>query len=410
MKKILPLLCLFIAVACKKESSTNNTNPPPVTVDSAQVTVSNGYGSGKYKVGDTVHIFSIAYSDNQIFDTWSSTDASLLNGKDEWHTWFIMPARNLSFSGSLKNITPVTLTLEQIRGRDRLKPVYYYFPAGHKGFVFLLHGSGGNALNVATSYEFKQFYKELVNDNFGIIITESEESTTGIDANGDGKIRWATTPFDSVTNVDYANIKILTDTFYNRGVTNRSKPRYSAGMSNGGNYSSYLSSLFKYKAGISYCAPSGTPIALSSTTPLQFCMARYDNNENVGPAGNANALDNSQTLTSRGICSKYLINEHCPLYPERFARKGDITIAKSTALFTELKNKGYLDSKNYFIGFSDALTVAYQANPGSFPELNSLTVLQKLSYVEQIDLSVADHQMYSDYNKASLKFLNTQCL
>lgn len=408
MKYTLPLLCLIIIVSCKKENSPDPT-PPPTPSDSATVTVTNGYGSGKYKTGDTVHIFSTAWTDNQLFDTWSGSETSLLNGKDEWHTWFIMPARNISFSGSIKNITPFTMTLEQIRGRDRLKPVYYYFPSGHKGFVFLLHGSGGNAQNVATSYEFKQLYKDLVNDGFGIIITESEESTTGIDANGDGKIRWATTPFDSLTNVDYTNIKIITDTFYNRGVTNRSKLRYSIGMSNGGNFSSYLSSLFKYKAGISYCAPSGAPIAASSITPLQFCMARFDNNENVGPTGNANALTNSQTMVSRGICSKYYINEHSPLYPERFARKGDITLTKSAAVFNELKAKGYLNSRNYFIGFSDALTTAYQANPTSFPELNSLTILQKLSVIEQIDLAVSDHQMYSDYNRASLRFLNVQC-
>jgi hypothetical protein len=139
-------------------------------------------------------------------------------------------------------------------------------------------------------------------------------------------------------------------------------------------------------------------------------MARFDNNENVGPTGNANALTNSQTLTNRGICSKYYMQEHSPLYPERFARKGDITLAKSAALFNELKTKGFLNIKNYFIGFSDALTTAYQANPTSFSELNSLTVLQKLTVIEQIDLAVSDHQMYSDYNRATLKFLNTQCL
>ena len=407
MRKLLPLLCLSFFVACKKESST--TTPPPTSVDSAVVTVNNGYGAGKYKVGDTVHIFSTAYTSSQLFDTWSSSDASLLNGKDEWHTWFIMPAKNVSYTGSIKNITPVTLTFEQIMGRDRLKPVYYYFPAGHKGFVLLLHGSGGTAQHFVNSYEYQQLIKDLVTDNFGVIVTEAEEATTGIDANADGKLRWGTTPYDSVTNIDYANIKIITDVFYTRGVTNRSKLRYSVGMSNGGNFSSYLSSLFSYKAGVSYCAPSGAPIALSSVTPLQFCMSRFDNNENVGPTGNANALTNSQTLTGRGICSKYYMQEHSPLYPERFARKGDITIAKSTSVFNELKSKGYLNSKNYFIGFSDALTTAYQANPTSFPELNSLTILQKLTVVEQIDLAVADHQMYSDYNRATLKFLNTQC-
>ncbi len=408
MRNLLPLICLTFFFACKKDGSTIPPNTTPV--DSAVVTVNNGYGSGKYKIGDTVHLFSTAYSTSQLFDTWSSTDASLLNGKDEWHTWFIMPAKNVNFSGSIKNINPVNLTLEQIMGRDRLKPVYYFFPPGHKGFVLLLHGSGGTAQHFVNSYEYQQLIKDLVTDNFGVIVTEAEESTTGIDVNGDGKIRWATTPYDSVTNVDYANIKIITDVFYTRGVTNRSKLRYSVGMSNGGNFSSYLSSLFSYKAGVSYCAPSGAPIAALSVTPLQFCMARFDNNENVGPTGNANALTNSQTLTNRGICSKYYIQEHSPLYPERFARKGDITTAKSISLFNELKSKSYLTSKNYFIGFSDALITAYQANPTSFPELNSLTISQKLTLIEQIDLAVGDHQMYSDYNRATLKFLNTQCL
>jgi hypothetical protein len=407
MKKLLPALVVISFLSCNK-SSTAPLVPILPLVDSFTVSVYNGYGTGKYKIGDTVDIFSVAYGDNQIFDKWNG-DISILNAFEEWHTWFIMPNRNVSFTGSVKTITPVALNFEQIRGRDRMKPVYSYFPAGHKGFVYLLHGTGGTAQNTATSFEFKQLIKDLVTDNFGIIITECEEATTGVDANGDGKLRWLVAPADSVTNIDYANIKIITDTFYNRGVTNRSKLRYCAGMSNGGNYSAYLSAYYKHKAGVSYCAQAGA-IALTTTTPLQFCMARYDNNQNVGPAGNAAALSNSQAISNRGICSKYFIKEHAPLYAERFARRGDISIAKSVAVFNELKSKGYLNNRNYFIDFSDVLVNAYTANPASFPELNSLTVLQKLFVVEQIDLSVSDHQMYSDYNRATLKFFNTQCL
>lgn len=406
MRQLLIAIAVIGFISCKKTSSDTL---PPTTVDSFTVSVNNGYGAGKYKTGDTVNIFSAAYTDNQLFDKWSG-DISLLNAFQEWHSWFIMPARNVSFTGSIKNISPVTLQYEQIRGRDRLKPVYSYFPAGHKGFVFLLHGSGGTALNVATSYEFRQLIKDLVNDNFGVIITEAEEATTGVDANGDGKLRWLTYPVDTLNNVDYVNIRNITDTFYNRGVTNRSKLRYSVGMSNGGVYSATLSYAYKYKAGISYCAPGGTALALLSTTPFQFCMARFDNNENVGAQGNADALSNSNTLNSRSICSKYFIKEHAPLYPERFARRGDITIAKSASIFNELKIKGYLTGANYFIGYSDALANAYQANPAAFPELSSITPLQRLFVIEQIDLSVSDHQMYSDYNRATLKFLNTQCL
>jgi len=138
-------------------------------------------------------------------------------------------------------------------------------------------------------------------------------------------------------------------------------------------------------------------------------MARFDNNENVGPQGNADALGNAQTLATRGICSKYLIKERSPLYPERFARRGDITIAKSTAVFNEIKNRGYLDNKNYFIGYSDAFVAAFKASPSSFPQLAGLTIPQMLFVTEQIDLAVSDHQMYSDFNRATLKFLDTQC-
>ncbi|MFT3932893.1 MAG: hypothetical protein QM726_04690 [Chitinophagaceae bacterium] len=409
MKNTWLFCCALLLAACSKNDSSSTPTTPPVTTDSVTVTVNNGYGSGKYKIGDTVHIFSVAYTDNQVFDTWSSPDQSLLNASSEWHTWFIAPSKNTVFTGAVKSIASFTLQYEQIRGRDRLKPVYYYFPANHKGFVYLLHGTGGNALSVVNSFEFKQLYKDLINDNFGVIITESEESTTGVDANGDGSIRWAYTPLDTTTNVDYANIRIITDTFYNRGLTNRSKFRYSIGMSNGGAFSASLSYVYKYKAAVSYCAPEGSAIAQASTTPLQFCMAKFDSNPSVGPQGNADALSNSQTLNSRSICSKYFIKERSPLYPERFARSGAITIAQSTAVFNELKSKGWIDNKNYCTANSDAFNSAYLAASANYPQYNALNILQKSFVKEQIDLAFSDHQMYSDFNRATLKYLNTQC-
>jgi hypothetical protein len=349
----------FILGSCKKNNITNLT---PVIVDSFTVMVNNGYGSGKYKIGDTVHIFTNHYATNQLFDKWIG-DASLLNAPDEWHTWLVMPNKNVTVTGGLKLIANFTLQLEQIKGRVRLKPVYYYFPTGHKGFVYLLHGTGGKAVFTVNDFEFTQLIKDLVTDNFGVI----------------------------------------------RGITNRSKLRYSLGMSNGGYFTSFLSNIFKYKAGVSYCAQTSGVLVQSSTTPLQFCMARYDNNDNVGAAGNAAALTNYTNLLTRSICSNYVIKEHCPIYAERFARRGDISISQSIAVVNELKAKGYINNKNYYVGFSDVLSATYTANPTSFPIFNSLNGFQKAFIMAQINLSVSDHQMYSDYNRATLKFLNTQC-
>ncbi len=399
------ILCTGIAFSsCGKNSGPSLPGNP--ATDSFKVAVTHGYGSGTYKAGDTVHIFSEAYNSNtQVFGSWSGGDASLLQAPAEWHTWFVMPAKNVSFTGTVNSMQPFTLTHEQIQGRDHLKSVYYYFPADHTGIVYLLHGTGGSAANLVASYEWQLMINDLVNNKYAVIITESEETTI----NGSDTARWSNTPWDTITNVDFANIRIITNTFYNRGVTDISKSRYSIGMSNGGNFSTALSTIYKFKSGVSYCAPSGNAIAQSTTTPLQFCMAQFDNNPNVGPAGNANALNNANTIAGRGICSNYLIKIHSPLYPERFARHGDISVEQSAAIFNELKANGLLDAKNYFKGYTDDFLSAYQSNPSAFPQISSLSPNQKITVNEQITLSVSDHHMYSDYNKATLAFLEEPC-
>lgn len=401
-------MLIFTMSACKKETNHTPTTPTGTT-DSFLVTVVNGYGSGMYKAGDTVHIFSKELAENQLFDGWSSTDISLLNGSNEWHTWFIMPAKEMNFTCNLQTIQAFTLQYEQIQGSNMMKPVYSFFPAHHKGIVYLLHGTGGSASALLADYDWQLLIKKLVNDKFAVIITEAEEATANTDMNGDGKIRWNSLPYDTLSNVDFANIRIITDTFCKRGITNAGIPKYSIGMSNGGNFSTVLSTIYSYKSGVSFCAPSGNPIAQNTTTPILFCMARFDNNPNVGPAGNANALNDANTISGRGICSNYLIKERSPLYPERFARKGDISLTQSAAIFNELKANNLLDTGNYFRGYADALVTAVSANPSAFPRISSLSTAQFFSVRGEISLAVSDHKMYSDYNSAVLKFLNTQC-
>ncbi|MBS1776629.1 MAG: hypothetical protein JSS64_10165 [Bacteroidetes bacterium] len=384
---------------------------PPANTDSFAVAVNNGYGSGKYKVGDTVHVFCNNYSSNQLFDVWSG-DISLLTAPQEWHTWFIMPQKNVSLTAGFKTSSSFTLQYEQIMGRDRLKPVYYYFPAGHKGFVYLLHGTGGSAANLVSDYEWQILIRDLVSNNFGVIVTEAEESTVGHDINGDGAIRWFLTPVtDTVNNVDFANIRIITDTFYNRNVTNRSTLRYSIGMSDGGFFSSSLSYVYHYTTSINYCSQGAASIMQKTTVPTQFCMASNDTQPGVGQQGNADALTYSNAFLQRGICSKYFIQQRSPVYQERFSRRGDISVSQSVSVYNELKANGYIDGKNYFIGLiSDALQSDYQTHASKFPVINSLSLSQQSFVLEQLNIAAAAHHMYCDFNRATLKFLNTQCL
>ncbi len=89
--------------------------------------------------------------------------------------------------------------------------------------------------------------------------------------------------------------------------TNPSLPLFSIGMSNGGAFSNSLSYLYKFKTAVAYCAQGYQVIFNTSTIPasLVVYMAKYDDNSEVGAAGDATALTYSQQLTGRGVCSNY---------------------------------------------------------------------------------------------------------
>jgi hypothetical protein len=180
-------------------------------------------------------------------------------------------------------------------------------------------------------------------------------------------------------------------------------------MSDGGFFSAALSYLYHFRAGVQYCAQGSHGLMQTTTIPTQFCMMANDDNPSVGAAGNAEALSNFNLLNKKGVCSKYFINRRNPLYPERFARSGAITATQSVSIFNELKSKGYIDDKNYYIGNSDTFLNAFKTNPVSFPVIKSLALDQQVFVLEQINTSVADHHIYSDYDKATVRFLNNQC-
>ncbi|SEW46109.1 hypothetical protein SAMN05428988_6252 [Chitinophaga sp. YR573] len=401
------LLCLTLFSACQKSSTPAPDNNNTIT-DSATVTVVNGYGSGKYKIGDTVNIWSTAIPDNAVFDSWTGF-TNLLQNSGEWHNSFVMPAQNVTVTATTKTSVAYTLQYEKIKGVNILKNVYYYFPSSPKGIAFLLHGTGGSAQNIANNYDWILMIRDLVNAGFAVVVTEAEEVSLGTDTNGDGNLRWQTLPLDSTTSIDYANIKAIRDTFYARGYANPTIPLYSIGMSNGGAFSCSLSYLYKFKSGIAYCAQGFQVVFNTSVIPFQFCMAKYDDNDQVGTQGDADALTYSQLLTGRGVCSKYFLQDKSPAYPERFARRSDISITTSTAFFNELKTNHWMDAKNYMTITADSLAPILLANPTTYPTYKSLNVSQRLFVTDQIDEMYAAHHFFSDLNKTTIKFLTSQC-
>ena len=397
-------LCVLLSAVSCTPTSVNPTGETSNTVFSVSVT--NGYGSGKYKVGDTVHIWSRECTDNETFTGWLG-DTSSFAGNIEWHTWFLMPAKNIKVTASFQPVN-YKMVHERIRGKDMVKNVYYNLSPANKGIVYLFHGAGGSASYWVENYEPVALLKDLLVNGFGVIITEAEEVSL---KTGGGSPRWNTTILDSSTNTDFANLITLTDTFIKRGLINTIVPKYSIGQSNGGSASIAVSSYFKFKAGIAYCAAGGAATSAISATasPVMFCLQQLDNNSLMGVTGNANAIKNSNTLKSKGICSAYFQNIPSPLYAERFARNVGISIALSTAIFKEIKANGLLDSANHFMGYYDNLWNAVKAHSQSFPSISGLSSSQKAIVNEQLNCLTTAHQFYSDHNLSTIKFLNNPC-
>lgn len=379
-------------------------------VSSAQftLTVNNGYGGGTYNAGDTVNIYSKEFPLTDVFDKWTG-DVQFLEHADEWHTTVIMPSQNVSVTGHTRVIGSFTIHHESIRGRDTLKEVYSYFPQNFKGVIFCFHGTGGQASNWTTLFDYVQFLHDAVADTFAFIITESEETTKHADLNGNGKTnQWNYAPYDS-TNVDFANIQALIDTFKQRGVTNASTNYFSVGMSNGGAFSAMCATYFNWTAAVSYCAQAGNLLASITTVPIQWCMAKYDNHPNVGPAGNAEALANHNTLVSRGICSRYFLHDHSPVYAQRFMRSATITQTKSNNLMLELQNNNLLSADKYLLYATDTIGARILATPASYPQYLTLAANDKLFMATQVDVMYSAHQFFCDYDKRTLEFFNYQC-
>ncbi len=395
-----------VMFSCKTKSE--DIIPAPVA-DSFRVSVSNGYGAANFKAGDTVHIWSRATATNETFDYWSG-DSSILNGKNEWHSWFIMPSKNINLTANFK-IFIATVQYEKIKGKTNLKNVYYVFPQNHKGIVYLFHGSNGSANYWTKNCENNALIKDLAAAGFAVIVTEAEEVTLNFDTNGDGSLRWNSSTLDSVSNIDFANLKAITDTFYTRGYTNRSASRYCIGQSNGGSCSIAFGSYFKLKASVAYCASGGatTGVLTTTTTPLLFSLARWDNNSVMGQSGNTNAVANAQSLYNRGVCSYSNLNLSSPVYSMRFARNSLISTTLSTQIFNELKNNNLLSPTNYLKGYASTVWTAVSASSQKFPVLSSLTTDQVAVVDEQLSCTSSDHQFFSDYNKAAIKFLSNPC-
>ncbi len=319
-----------------------------------------------------------------------------------------MPALAITVTADIADMPPYAINQELIMGAANLKTVYSFFPTDLVGVVYFFHGTGGSAAGWIDNVENRSLVNAAIADSFGVVITEAEEITLDDDTNGDGKLRWDIFPLDTISGVDYLNIKALTDTFIARGSISSGTPITTVGMSNGGAFSSAISAAYDFRAGVSYCAPSQAVLFQLRQNPFAFRMASYDDNAEVGQEGNYEAFQHDSILADREICHDYLLHDRQPIYPQRFARVAGISVATSETIFGELVANGRIGTDGYALP-SLAVATDFQSNPLNYPLINSLTLGQKFGLVNQLGVANAEHKFYSDYNQETLSFLKDLC-
>ena len=121
---------------------------------------------------------------------------------------------------------------------------------------------------------------------------------------------------------------------------------------------------------------------------------------------NADAAANSAAITARGVPSVFAEHPASPIYDERFVR-GGLTLADSQALAAELRASGFVGPDGLFTTPSADIAAALSANPALLPTLVGLPPASKLQVNDQVKAMQAEHQMFSDWARRAVSFLES---
>ena len=365
------------------------------------LTVNNGYGSGVYEEGDTIHVWSNLNPLNNSFGGWEGNIEYLFHPK-EWHTKLMMPNMDITITAQNIFMPEINFENELIMGAQNFKDVYYIFPENPNATIFMFHGGSGNAFDFANRVEGLQFYNDMLYEGYSIIITESEDRTLN-DQNQDGATQWQLLPFD-LPNIDIENIQALIDTFILRGNIVQNNPIFAVGVSNGGNFASVVSYALDFDVSVMFSSQGNPPELYEVTNiPTIFCPAKYD------PAlggGNVGALMNYEVLLNRNIPVEYFELEKSPLYSQRFTRIEQIDDEMSNQLILEFHYNNLIDENNFFTILDDVFVQYYQENPLDYPNFHSLPIYIKKHVTDQLKVVTADHSFFSDFNHKIIDIFN----
>lgn len=395
-----------------------------LTAQNFNLIINNGYGSGNYVEGDSIHVWSARANSAEVFTHWSGDGAKYLIRPTEWHTQMIVPpGTGQSDYTLIANYDLIGVfqtgeyTLQQWGENNEDgnffptdKTINYAFAQNPKAIVFLIHGTGGNSNSWFTRYERQSLLKDLLYNGYAVFALNSNETTLG-DQNNDQKIRWQNSMMkqDTTSNVDFKNVLATRDFIFNSPQLDFEElPVFLIGGSNGANFADYCTAALDFKASAHMTGNGLRTLfrAEQDSIPLKPIIWIQAINDNNASADSTVARDNYRALMDRGLATEWYWQERSPAYPQRFRRSlNGINLPLSNALFDSLSSQGYLDSDNYL----NILDINGDFPFDDFYSNFNLTNDQKGDFRDQLNAINADHGASGDYNKAIIDFFD-QCL
>ena len=401
MMKRLSCICMLLMIF-----------PFYIISQSHTLTVENGYGTGVYEAGDTVHIFAKEFGAHQYFDKWSG-DHQWITERLNWHSTIVMPDHDVVVTAQIDS-SNIVFTIDSIMGQERIKPLYYAIPPGYHSILHLFHGTGGNANFINSVFEVRNTVNKALNAGFAVIVTEAEESTTGIDVNGDGKLRWQLVPYNTATNVDFANIIIISAYLAENAGLDLSKPTFAMGYSNGGFFAQSLGFALNFDGAVSVIGQGMEELyddigVVETEVPTLWLMGENDTNSGVNQEGLQAAMAFRESLADEGICADLKAHKRYRVYPERFAR-ARFSVSESTNIFDELLANQHLDASHLPRYSADSLKFAVVTMPQNYPILSTISEVQRNLVFRQWDICYAEHIIFDDHDGTAMRFMEELCM
>ena len=355
-------------------------NRPPETT-TVVVNVANGSGSGTFDASRTLPVWADSPESGRVFDRWTGDTDALVDPASA-HTVILASQTRAAVTVTANYHSTATwpATSEPFNGVT----LNYYFPPGaFAGVITLHHGTGGSGANFFQKIEYRAFCEDAAARGYGLVALDSLDR---------GNRQWDATV--AASNVDIQNVQAALNLLTARGLMTAITPRFALGMSNGGGFTSKVAYFLGYTAADSYCAQASN--GNLSNVPIMGNMAMNDANDNVGTAGNDQALVNFGSAVARGVSASFARNAPAPLNVNRFARITGLTPPDSAAIFQSIKSAGFLDAQDFL--------TAPPSTSGVQNSIPAAYTLYRSPILDQLSATYTEHQFFSDANRRTLTF------